>query len=62
MDFLLLGEIRYEQNFQWYESDKMPSTLGHLSIRGLEEAKKTFLLLTFIPSELAIIIVLSYMS
>lgn len=60
MDFLLLGEIRYEQKFQWYESDEMPSTLGHLNIGGLEEPKKSFLPLTFIPSGLVIIIVLSY--
>lgn len=39
LDFLLLEEIRYEQNFKWYESDEMSSTLGHLNIGGLEEPK-----------------------
>ncbi len=34
--------------------------LGHLNIGDLGEPKKAFLLLTFIPSGLAIIIVLRY--
>ncbi len=33
MDYLHLGEIRYEQKLQWYESNGMSAILKHFLIQ-----------------------------